>query len=178
MCKDARGWVIRDAKLPTSMFETIRGEEVDDVDDSCFVDRVVVGVFSCCVCMSFVSCIDGAKDMERIVKQDCTRPKPWARRIVSRRVYLMLHSRSHTHTHTHVDQGERASTHCEKERKNKKEKGRRESNRELGKRHQPFSLRRSGICLQACYTFAAEANPRQVSSYQSRLVSSDALECV
>ena len=49
MCKDARGWVIRDAKLPTSMFETIRGEEVDDVDDSCFVDRVVVGVFSCCV---------------------------------------------------------------------------------------------------------------------------------
>ena len=47
MCKDARGWVIRDAELPTNMFETIRGEEVDDVDDSCFVDRVVVGVFSC-----------------------------------------------------------------------------------------------------------------------------------
>ena len=77
--------------------------------------------------MSFVSCIDGAKDMERIVKQDCTRPKPWARRIVSRRVYLMLHSRSHTHTHTHawIREKERLLIAKKKEKtKRKKEEGR------------------------------------------------------
>ena len=82
-------------------------------------------MYSVVVCMSFVSCIDGAKDMERIVKQDCTRPKPWARRIVSRRVYLMLHSRSHTHTHTWIREKERLLIAKKKEKtKRKKEEGR------------------------------------------------------